>query len=59
MLAKRTVPASPIFPKPQHVSLTPNMLHMVQNKHNSESHSEGERPPAVKAVLWGSGLKSK
>lgn len=59
MLAKRTVVASPTFHKPQHVSVTPNMLHMVQNKHNFEAHSKGERPTAVKAMLWGSGLKSK
>lgn len=59
MLAKRTVAASPAFRKPQHVSVTPNMLHMVQNKHNSKTHSRGERPTAGKAMLWGSGLKSE
>lgn len=58
MLARRTVVFSPTFHKPQNVSVTPKMVHMVQNKHNFESHSKGERPIAVKATLWGGVVSS-
>lgn len=32
---------SPTFHMPHHVSVTPKTVHMVQNKHKSESHSKG------------------
>lgn len=45
MLAKRTVEVfSATSQEPQHVPVTPQMVHMVKNKHNFESHSKGERP---------------
>lgn len=53
LLAKNTVLVSPTFHMPRHVSVTPKTVHMVQNKHNSESHSKGKIPRAVKAMLWG------
>lgn len=53
LLAKNTVLVSPTFHMPRQVSVTPKMVHMVQNKHNSESHSKDEIPRAVKAMLWG------